>query len=148
MEVVICALCVEIKKGMRAIEVGKALGEFEVPEDHVVDLAKVLSDNFDVEELLQVVGVIKTKKWKKGKMRWLFLWRVRVDGTFSGNHVGCSDLLKKVQEVKPDIHVCGHIHVHGHSQLHRDGTSFYNVSICDEQYFPSNPITVIEYEKE
>lgn len=72
---------------------------------------------------------------------------VQVDGSLSGNHVGCNDLLKRIQEIKPDIHLCGHIHAHGGRQVHRDGTSFYNVSVCDEMYIASNPITVIEYEK-
>ncbi len=58
-------------------------------------------------------------------------------------HVGCPSLLKRIQEIKPDIHLCGHIHC-GQGEKHIDGTSFYNSSICDEQYYPSNPITVIE----
>lgn len=69
-----------------------------------------------------------------------------VDGTPKGQFVGCVDLLARIKEIKPDIHICGHIHAHGGSQVHQDGTSFYNASICDEMYAPSNPITKIEYE--
>lgn len=59
---------------------------------------------------------------------------------------GCHDLLAAVKEIKPDLHIFGHIH-HSHGQHHEDGTSFYNVSICDEMYCPTNPVTVIDYEK-
>lgn len=67
-----------------------------------------------------------------------------VDGT-PKEHVGCEQLLKRVKEVKPALHIFGHIH-HGHGEHHEDGTSFYNVAICDELYSPTNPITIIEYE--
>lgn len=70
-----------------------------------------------------------------------------VDGTPKGEFVGCPHLLDRIKEIKPDIHIFGHIHC-GHGQKHVDGTSFYNASICDEMYAASNPVTVIEYEKE
>lgn len=66
------------------------------------------------------------------------------DGSIRTEHLGCPYLYKKIKEIKPDIHICGHIHG-GHGEKHIDGTSYYNVSICDEQYYPSNPITIIEY---
>lgn len=69
------------------------------------------------------------------------------DGTPKGQFVGCVELGKRIQEIKPDIHVFGHIHC-AHGQKHVNGTSHYNVSMCDEMYLCSNPITVIEYEKE
>lgn len=72
---------------------------------------------------------------------------VYMDGTPKGQFVGCEDLLKKVKEVRPDLHFFGHIHSHGGKQRHIDGTSFYNASICDEIYYPSNPLTIVEYEK-
>lgn len=71
---------------------------------------------------------------------------LRIDGSSSGRFVGCEELLKKVQEVKPDIHIFGHIHS-GYGQKHVDGTSFYNASICDEMYMPSNAPHIIEYIK-
>lgn len=61
-------------------------------------------------------------------------------------HVGCKDLLDKLIEVKPKIHLSGHIHG-GHGHQPHMGIDFYNASICDEQYRPTNPITVIEYNK-
>lgn len=62
-------------------------------------------------------------------------------------HVGCFDLAETIKRVKPDVHICGHIHS-GHGQEHIDGTSYYNVSICDEIYLPSYPITIIDLEDE
>lgn len=68
-----------------------------------------------------------------------------VDGTPKGQYVGCVELAKKIKEIKPDLHICGHIHC-GYGQLHWEGTSYYNVSVCDEMYTPSNAVTVIDYE--
>ncbi len=70
-----------------------------------------------------------------------------VDGTPKGQFVGCVDLAERVKEIKPDLHFFGHIHS-GHGQKHLNGTSFYNVAICDEMYGPSNPVTIIDYELE
>jgi Icc-related predicted phosphoesterase len=73
---------------------------------------------------------------------------VRVSGTSYDppRLVGCEELLLAVKRVKPDLHICGHIHC-GHGEKHIDGTSFYNASICDEMYYPSNPVTIIDYTK-
>lgn len=68
------------------------------------------------------------------------------DGT-PKERAGCHDLKDRIAIVKPDIHIFGHIH-HSHGQHHEDGTSYYNASICDEQYAPTNPVTVIDYELE
>lgn len=71
---------------------------------------------------------------------------VFVDGTPKGQFVGCEELLKRVQEIKPDLHIFGHIHA-GYGQKHINGTSFYNAAVCDEMYSPSNEIMVIDYVK-
>jgi Icc-related predicted phosphoesterase len=68
------------------------------------------------------------------------------DGTLKPDRLGCPSLLKRIKEVKPDIHICGHIHS-GHGELHEEGTSFYNAAMCDEMNMISYPITIIEYEK-
>lgn len=69
-----------------------------------------------------------------------------IDGTPKGQFVGCEELLKRIKEIKPDLHICGHIHS-GYGEKHINGTSFYNVSVCDEMYSPINEITVIDYVK-
>lgn len=69
-----------------------------------------------------------------------------VDGT-PKERVGCEELKKRIDQLDIDLHIFGHIH-HSHGEHHSDGTSFYNASICDERYAPTNPVTVIEYELE
>jgi Icc-related predicted phosphoesterase len=69
-----------------------------------------------------------------------------MDGTLKGQFLGCVDLLNAINRIKPEFHFFGHIHA-GYGQLHKNGTSFYNLAVCDEMYNPSNPITVIDYEK-
>lgn len=61
--------------------------------------------------------------------------------------VGCEELSKRIAELKDlEIHVFGHIHC-SHGQKHINGVSYYNASICDESYAPTNPITIIDYVK-
>jgi predicted phosphohydrolase len=72
---------------------------------------------------------------------------VYVDGTPKGEFVGCEELFKRIQVVKPDLHIFGHIHIHGGCEKHKDGVSYYNAAICDELYMPTNKIHYIEYEK-
>lgn len=48
-----------------------------------------------------------------------------------GEHLGCEQLSKCLEKVKPRIHVCGHIH--GGYGLHaKDGTLFINASLMNE----------------
>jgi Icc-related predicted phosphoesterase len=51
-------------------------------------------------------------------------------------------LLSKVEELKPKLLVCGHIH-EGYGQIHNEKTSFVNASLLNEKYWYQNdPITV------
>jgi len=59
--------------------------------------------------------------------------------------LGCELLLKRVQEVKPKIHVFGHIHS-GRGVEFKDGTLFINASILNEQYKIVNKPIVIEFD--
>jgi len=59
-----------------------------------------------------------------------------------GSRVGCADLARRVGEVRPALHVFGHIH-HAHGTAVRGNTMFVNASICTEEYRPTNdPICV------
>jgi predicted phosphohydrolase len=58
-------------------------------------------------------------------------------------HVGCEDLLKRVYEVKPKVHVFGHIH-DCHGREDRDEIIFVNASTCTEKYEPINPAIVVD----
>lgn len=50
-----------------------------------------------------------------------------LDKTGSGKHVGCADLLERVREVKPSVHVFGHIH-ESFGETKARGTRFVNAS--------------------
>ena len=56
-----------------------------------------------------------------------------LDRTPRGEHVGCEFLLDRIKEIKPKIHVFGHIHCeYGY---YFDGTTHYfNASVLNEQY--------------
>lgn len=69
------------------------------------------------------------------------------DGTIRPDHLGCQKLLERIKIVKPDLHFFGHIHAPGGRAVSAFSTTFYNAAICDETYYPSNPITVVEYDK-
>lgn len=61
-------------------------------------------------------------------------------------NVGDINLLSRVMDVKPKVHIFGHIH-EGHGSYIRPEvweTKFYNVSVCDGDYRPVNPVTVID----
>lgn len=60
-----------------------------------------------------------------------------LDTVINGRHVGCKDLLKKVQEIKPKFHVFGHVH-EAYGKIKRGETQFYNSCILNEQYELSN----------
>jgi Icc-related predicted phosphoesterase len=57
--------------------------------------------------------------------------------------VGCVDLFKRIMQVRPQLHVFGHIH-HSYGIKHFDGITFVNAAICTEQYRPTNAPIVIE----
>lgn len=54
-----------------------------------------------------------------------------------GEFVGCADLDYRLQEVKPLIHACGHIHC-GYGVEETIDTIYVNGAVCDESYNPSN----------
>ena len=60
-----------------------------------------------------------------------------------GRRVGCKHLLERVLQIKPKLHVFGHIH-HSYGQQNVNGIHFVNAAICNEQYWPSNPPIVFE----
>lgn len=62
-----------------------------------------------------------------------------------GRHVGCEDLREAVLRIKPKYHVFGHIHEgYGIEQIQE--THFINASICDVNYFLTNPVVELEYD--
>jgi len=60
-------------------------------------------------------------------------------------HVGCKDLLSKVLEVKPKLHIFGHIH-ESYGKRTLDGIDFINASHMNLRYEPVNPIIKYDYD--
>ena len=61
-------------------------------------------------------------------------------------NAGCLELLHRIKEVEPKIHICGHIHC-GYGITESDEcpkTIFVNASTCTEEYKPDHPAIVID----
>jgi predicted phosphodiesterase len=65
------------------------------------------------------------------------------DFTPQNLQVGCELLRFRVEQLKPLIHVFGHIH-HAHGGAQINDTLFVNASICTERYIPSNKPIIVE----
>jgi Icc-related predicted phosphoesterase len=67
----------------------------------------------------------------------------RLDTTFDKRHVGCKDLHHKIHEIKPKIHICGHIH-EAHGTMEMGGIKYINASVLNERYDLTNAPIVFE----
>lgn len=65
------------------------------------------------------------------------------DTTNRGVLAGCQDLLERIQEISPKLHVFGHIH-EGYGLYQNTPTIFANASICNLGYQPINLPIVID----
>ncbi len=70
-----------------------------------------------------------------------------LDETVMGEHVGCKDLLDKIQQIKPSIMIFGHVHEARGIKL-VDGTLFVNASVLNENYQMVNKPIVIDFDPE
>ena len=61
----------------------------------------------------------------------------------ASEHVGCPSLARRIAEVRPALHLFGHIH-EGHGELERDGTRYLNVSTMNSDYRIANAPVVVE----
>ena len=66
-----------------------------------------------------------------------------LDTVINEQHVGCKDLLQKVTELKPKVHICGHIH-ESYGSIKKGGTRFINASLLNEAYELVNKPIVFE----
>ena len=66
-----------------------------------------------------------------------------LDTSFEKKDLGCKYLFDKVMEIKPKLHVFGHIHYSYGMKTFND-VKFVNASICDESYKPTNSPWSIE----
>jgi len=67
----------------------------------------------------------------------------QISPVLGSDHLGCEELLKAVERVKPKVHVFGHIHG-GYGKTQGVDTLFLNAAICDEAYKPIHEPIVID----
>ena len=121
------------------------------------------------DELTEIEGVkIYGSPWTPEFMDWAFMksagtemkkqWDLIPDGIdillthgpafgtldtiFSGLAVGCAELSKAIERVKPEYFIFGHIH-EGHGSITKEGTQYINASILNEKYVLSHEPLVI-----
>lgn len=66
-----------------------------------------------------------------------------LDRTASNYNAGCEMLLKKVNQIKPKLHIFGHIH-EGYGMIEKDTTIFVNASSANLRYQLVNAPIVLE----
>lgn len=68
-----------------------------------------------------------------------------LDCTSRGVRVGCEELAQRVAQIRPKIHLFGHIH-EGYGQQELDGVHYCNASICDLGMRPNNRPIVVDWD--
>ncbi len=58
-------------------------------------------------------------------------------------NTGCEDLKKRVVEIRPKLHVFGHIHC-GYGRIEKFGVQFINAANCNESYEPTNAPVIVD----
>ena len=61
-----------------------------------------------------------------------------------GQHLGCELLAERIKQIKPKIHICGHIHS-GYGHYFDGHTHFFNASVLNEQYLYAHSAWNIEW---
>lgn len=67
------------------------------------------------------------------------------DLTHDGEQAGCEDLLRRIQVLRPRVHIFGHIH-EGAGVTRDEHTTYINASTCNLDYEPLNPPIVYDHE--
>jgi predicted phosphodiesterase len=66
-----------------------------------------------------------------------------LDLTAHGERVGCEDLTRALDRIRPRLHVFGHIH-EAYGSTRADGTLSVNACTCDLRYRAVNPPVVVD----
>lgn len=66
-----------------------------------------------------------------------------LDAVVNETHVGDKDLLQKISELKPAVHLCGHVH-EAYGKQKRGSTKHINASVLNEKYELVNAPVVFE----
>jgi predicted phosphohydrolase len=62
---------------------------------------------------------------------------------YGNENVGCEELMKRVEEIKPKIHVFGHIH-EGYGYVFDGNTHYINAAVLNDRYeYRNRPVNVI-----
>ena len=61
-----------------------------------------------------------------------------------GQHLGCELLAERIKQIKPKIHICGHIHT-GHGHYFDGHTHYFNASLLNERYLYAHTPWSIEW---
>lgn len=67
-----------------------------------------------------------------------------LDRTVHGQHVGCEDLKTRIRQLRPALHICGHIH-EDYGMERVEDTLYINASVLDESYRMAHPPITIEF---
>lgn len=64
-------------------------------------------------------------------------------------HLGCEELTKAIDRLKPKIHLCGHIHSgNGYAKYEGNDTHFFNAAVLGENYTYTYKPKTIEWDSE
>ncbi|MFT3946080.1 MAG: metallophosphatase domain-containing protein [Agriterribacter sp.] len=66
-----------------------------------------------------------------------------LDKTQNGQYTGCRDLFNKVNEIKPKVHICGHIH-ESYGIVEKYRVTFINASVVNASYEIVNKPVIFE----
>lgn len=66
-----------------------------------------------------------------------------LDQIGTGVKLGCEELQKRVEQIKPDYHLFGHIH-HSAGKMKMNGVQYYNLSVLDERFRIMNTPHIID----
>ncbi len=66
-----------------------------------------------------------------------------LDEVHGGELVGCEELIKVVNQIKPKVHVFGHIH-EAYGLQEKNGTTFINASVLNRHYYLTNEAVLLE----
>jgi len=58
--------------------------------------------------------------------------------------LGCGMLARRIAEIRPKLHCCGHVH-QAHSVVHEEGITYVNASVADVLYCLRNPPVLFDF---
>lgn len=137
-----------------------------VPAKYLITNATYLEDSFTIVDGIKIYGSPYSPEfcnWYFGlprgeplKQKWAMIPEDTdilvthgppagiLDLAPEGKNVGCVDLLKRIEEIRPRYSIFGHIHGQ-HGQLTYGHITYINASMLDEMYMPGYDAIVVEW---